>query len=159
MSVGKVRIHAEEETGCWRRNGVENRVAALETAMQKEAEGGIARVSVNPKKRKRMDIAGDTKERGGSFAEESERKQKDPQQKNQQMRTALCHESQRLPLFSKGCLRQHKFLGPRTSWSRLHSTHSIEPHTAETLQTFLFLLPFSRMTVSPFSSSELQLAA
>lgn len=138
---------------------MENRVAALETAMQKEAEGGIARVSVNPKKRKRMDIAGDTKEREGSFTEESERKQKDLQQKNQQMRTALCHKSQRLALFSKGCLRQHKFLGPRTSQSRLHNTHSIYPHSAETLQTFPFLLPCSRMTVSPSSSSELQLAA
>ena len=41
---------------------MENRLAALETAMEKE-EDGITRESVNLKKRKSMDIFGDTEER------------------------------------------------------------------------------------------------
>lgn len=40
------------------------------------------------------------------------------------MRAIQCHESQRLGLFSKCCLKQHKFLGPWTSQSRLQGQNS-----------------------------------
>ncbi|PKU38247.1 hypothetical protein llap_11449 [Limosa lapponica baueri] len=44
--------------------GAENRLAALKATVEKEAEDGLARESVNHlKKRKRMDIVGDTEER------------------------------------------------------------------------------------------------
>lgn len=103
---------------------MENRFAALETAMWEEVKDGIARESANLKKGKRMNIVWD-KGKIKVVHRGKRKNQRNLQQRNQQKRTALCHESQRLAVFSKGYLRQHKFL----SLCRAGYRDRIEKHT------------------------------